>query len=52
MEKYRKINAKDLYYLEASDMHPANTYFRFLFASYYQKLLLLRLLVMRHSERT
>ncbi len=35
MEKYRKINAKDLYYLEASDMHPANTYFHFSFANYY-----------------
>ncbi len=35
MVKYRKINAKDLYYLEASDMHPANTYFHFSFANYY-----------------
>jgi hypothetical protein len=35
MGKYKKINATDLYYLEASDMHPANTYFHFSFADYY-----------------
>ncbi len=32
---YRKINANDLHYLEASSMHPANTYFHFSFANYY-----------------
>ncbi|VAW39066.1 Pirin [hydrothermal vent metagenome] len=35
MDKYKKIAAKELYYLEASDMHPANTYFHFSFAEYY-----------------
>ncbi|VAX18422.1 Pirin, partial [hydrothermal vent metagenome] len=35
MKTYRKILAKDLHYLEASDMHPANTYFHFSFANYY-----------------
>jgi len=35
MEKYKKINAEDLHYLEASNMHPANTYFHFSFANYY-----------------
>ncbi len=35
MKKYKKINAEDLHYLEASDMHPANTYFHFSFANYY-----------------
>lgn len=35
MENYRKINAEDLYYVEASDMHPANTQFHFSFANYY-----------------
>ncbi len=35
MKKYKKINAKNLHYLEASDMHPANTFFHFSFANYY-----------------
>ena len=35
MKKYEKINAEDLHYLAASDMHPANTYFHFSFANYY-----------------
>ncbi len=35
MNNYEKINAEDLHYLEASDMHPANTYFHFSFANYY-----------------
>ncbi len=35
MQKYKKINAQDLHYLKASDMHPANTYFHFSFANYY-----------------
>jgi len=35
VKKYKKINAEDLHYLEASDMHPANTYFHFSFANYY-----------------
>ncbi len=35
MKKYTKISAEDLHYLEASDMHPANTYFHFSFANYY-----------------
>ncbi len=35
MKKYQKINAEDLHYLEASDMHPANTYFHFSFANYF-----------------
>lgn len=35
MKEYKKINAEDLHYLEASDMHPANTYFHFSFANYY-----------------
>ena len=35
MKKYKKINAEDLHYLEASDMHPANTYFHFSFANYH-----------------
>jgi redox-sensitive bicupin YhaK (pirin superfamily) len=35
MEQFKKINAEDLHYLEASDMHPANTYFHFSFANYY-----------------
>ncbi len=35
MEKYKKINAADLHYLKASDMHPADTYFHFSFANYY-----------------
>ncbi len=34
-KKLKKINAEDLHYLEASDMHPANTYFHFSFAKYY-----------------
>jgi len=35
MKKYKKISAKDLYYIEASDIHPANTFFHFSFANYY-----------------
>ena len=35
MKKIEKINAKDLHYLEARDVHPANTYFHFSFANYY-----------------
>ncbi len=35
MKKYKKIDAKDLHYLEASNMHPANTSFHFSFANYY-----------------
>ena len=35
MNKYKKINAEDFHYLEAGDMHPANTYFHFSFANYY-----------------
>lgn len=35
MKKYKKINAVDLHYLKASDMHPADTYFHFSFANYY-----------------
>ncbi len=35
MEKYQKISAEDLHYLAASDRHPANTYFHFSFADYY-----------------
>ena len=35
MKKYEKIDAQALHYLEASDMHPANTYFHFSFANYY-----------------
>lgn len=35
MIKYKKISAEDLYYLETSDMHPANTFFHFSFANYY-----------------
>jgi redox-sensitive bicupin YhaK (pirin superfamily) len=34
-KKYKIVNAEDLHYLEASDMHPANTYFHFSFANYY-----------------
>ncbi len=32
---YKKISAGDLHYLEASSRHPANTYFHFSFANYY-----------------
>jgi redox-sensitive bicupin YhaK (pirin superfamily) len=32
---YRKISAGQLHYLEASRMHPANTYFHFSFAQYH-----------------
>ncbi len=32
---YRKIDAEQLHYLPASDHHPANTYFHFSFANYY-----------------
>jgi redox-sensitive bicupin YhaK (pirin superfamily) len=32
---YRKINADHLHYMEASRMHPANTYFHFSFAEYH-----------------
>ncbi len=35
MKNYNIINAEDLYYLKASDMHPANTYFHFSFAHYH-----------------
>ncbi len=35
MEKYKKIGVEDLYYSEASDKHPANTFFHFSFANYY-----------------
>jgi hypothetical protein len=35
MAKHTKINAKDHYFLEVSDRHPANTYFHFSFADYY-----------------
>ncbi len=35
MKKYEKIAAEDLHYLEASGLHPANTYFHFSFANYY-----------------
>ncbi len=34
MKKYEKIERENLQYLEASDMHPANTYFHFSFARY------------------
>ena len=32
---YKKIDASSLHYLKASHMHPANTYFHFSFANYY-----------------
>ncbi|GEM79073.1 pirin family protein [Vibrio superstes] len=32
---YNKINASDLHYLPSSPYHPANTYFHFSFANYY-----------------
>ncbi len=32
---YKKIAANDLYYLPASELHPADTYFHFSFANYY-----------------
>ncbi len=32
---YRKIDADSLHYLPASDLHPADTYFHFSFANYY-----------------
>ncbi len=32
---YRKIRADELHYLPASTLHPANTYFHFSFANYY-----------------
>ena len=35
MTKYKKINVEDLHFLEASNMHPSNTYFHFSFANYY-----------------
>ncbi len=35
MKKDKKIIAGDLHYMEASDMHPANTFFHFSFADYY-----------------
>ena len=35
MNRYEKIGAKNLFYLEASNTHPANTYFHFSFANYY-----------------
>lgn len=34
---FRKIAAKQLHYLVASDHHPANTYFHFSFADYFNK---------------
>jgi hypothetical protein len=34
MKHYRKIEAEQLHYLPASDMHPANTFFHFSFANY------------------
>jgi len=34
MNNYKKINAETLYFSEASNMHPANTYFHFSFANY------------------
>lgn len=33
--QYRKIDGQSLHYLPASDMHPADTYFHFSFANYY-----------------
>ncbi len=35
MKKYEKIDAKNLHFLKASNMHPADTYFHFSFANYY-----------------
>ncbi len=35
MKNYKKIKGEDLQYLEASDLHPANTYFHFSFARYH-----------------
>ncbi len=35
MRKYEKIKSENLYYSKASDTHPANTYFHFSFANYY-----------------
>ncbi len=35
MKKHEKVKAEDLHYMEASDMHPANTYFHFSFSNYY-----------------
>ncbi len=35
MKKYELINAENLYYLKANEMHPANTYFHFSFAGYH-----------------
>ncbi len=35
MGKFTRIAAEDLHYLGASGMHPANTYFHFSFADYY-----------------
>jgi quercetin 2,3-dioxygenase len=35
MKTHRKILAEDLHYIEASNIHPANTYFHFSFANYY-----------------
>lgn len=37
-QTYQKINASDLYYLPSSDTHPADTYFHFSFADYYNPL--------------
>ena len=34
-QTYQKINASQLHYLPSSNMHPANTYFHFSFANYY-----------------
>jgi len=36
-QRYRKIDAGQLHYLAASAHHPANTYFHFSFANYYNK---------------
>src|SRR6185369_15399291 len=33
--QYRQIDAQSLHYLPASPMHPADTYFHFSFANYY-----------------
>ena len=35
MNKYEKIDAENLYFSKTSNMHPANTYFHFSFASYH-----------------
>ncbi len=35
LQRYRKIGSEDLHYLQASRLHPANTYFHFSFADYH-----------------